>query len=354
VRFIVLFYGVFFPIVVHATRSIHRINTEELPTITVSSTQNPTPYKLMDTNLRPVPLLHIFDKKHFMENLLPKTPIEIDTQKIDTIVINTLANELLNEIDQKHKTYKNFTILKQSGFVRYKKSGLLIVKFKDYPLVLKLFIEPPESFVNPYDKGFEATNFFIAGGAMRHTLGFTRLKTRMYVQQKILESPIWRDKIIMPRKWFWLPASPVWLTIKTHNIGKKAEDAIQLPAIYGVIAEELHRDPTKKTDYNELMSLSRFLEHRIDPHTKNFFIEKNTGKIALIDTELFPIILGFDAPIKPQSTHIKWYLYLAGKYVKEKLFTPKNKRQERKTNITHYYVDTRNPTAPAIAQPAQQ
>ncbi len=334
---------IFAPVLIYAARSVHRLPAELLPSITVTSTNDPMPYVLIDANLRPVPLLHIFDKEHFMQHLLPTGIIAYDqeTKIFDTHILDALINELLEEINHKDKHYKHFSILKNSGFIRYKACGLLIVKFNEYPFVLKLFIEPPKSFVNPYDKGFEAVNFFIAGGAIRHTLGFTRIKTLEYVQEKIKNDSYWHDKIILPRKWFWLPKEPVWLAITTRNIGARSQDHITIPEIYGVIADELKKDDTKETDYNELMRFSKFLEHRIDPHTKNFFIEKNTGKTALIDTELFPVILGFNKRIQSHDTHIKWYMYLAGKYVAEKLFAPKYWRKARTKNIDHYYLTTK-------------
>jgi hypothetical protein len=328
------------PTLIYAARSIHRLPLELLPSIMVTSTNDPTPYALIDANLRPIPLLHIFDKEYFMQHLLPRGTMSYDqeTKILDTHILDARINELLEEINHKDKHYKHFSILKNSGFVRYKACGLLIVKFNEYPFVLKLFIEPPKSFVNPYDKGFEAVSIFITGGALRHTLGFIRIKTLEYVQEKIKSDSYWHDKIIMPRKWFWLPKKPGWLTISTRNIGMRPEDHITIPEIYGVIADELKEDDTKGTDYNELMRFSKFLEHRIDPRTKNFFIEKNTGKIALIDTELFPILLGFHTRIQPHDTHVKWYMYLAGKYMEEKFFASKYWRSARTKKTDHYYL----------------
>ena len=325
---------------IYAGRNIHRYNRAEVPRITVWSSEDTTKYKLTDYNLRPIPLLHVFDKEHFEKNLLPKEeiPYRNNPKTISYKKINELIENLLNEIDKKYKNYTDFKILKESGFVRHKKCGLLILKFKDYPFVLKLFIEPPYSLINPYDKGFEMTNVFIAGGALRHTLGFTRIKTLNYVKKQLEENPHWENRIILPRKWFWIPEKPTWLNIKTRNIGEKDKSFITMPLIYGVIADELVKDPSKETDYYELMELSKTLDHRIDPNTKNFFIEKNTGKIALIDTELFPVILGYNEKINPQTNHINWYIQLAGKYLKEKAFTLKYKRIERQHAIKSYYI----------------
>jgi len=321
-------------------RNVHRLHKKTMAHIKVCSSNDSTNYNLIDNNLRPIPLLHVFDKKHFESNLLPKKFIKYDhnQNQITTKKLNKLIEHLFEEIDRKSKSYRHFKILKNSGFVRHKKCGLLVAKFKDYPFILKLFIEPPKSFVNPYDKGFEATNFFIAGGALRHTLGFSRIKTLNYVKKAIAKNERWKNRIIVPRKWFWLPQNPTWLHIKTYNLGKRKKDYVTMPAIYGVIADELIKDSTKTTNYEEIMAFSQFLEHRIDPHTKNFFIEKETGKIALIDTELFPLILGFQERIRPSHSHIKWYTHLAGKYLKEKMFTLKSERIKRQHKTYGYYL----------------
>lgn len=337
---------------IYAGRTVHRLVAEELPSISVCNSSDAVSHRLIDCNLRPVPLLAVFDLQHFTDHLLPQETIMCnDGTIIETARLDQRINELLDEINKKNKVYTHFDILKQSGFVRAKKCGLLIVKFKEeekLPFVVKLFIEPPQGFVHPYDKGFEAANFFIAGGALRHTLGFSRIKTLEYIQTKIERDSYWHDKIITPRKWFWLPKNPEWLEITTHNLGRYTQDHIRMPAVYALVADELKKDPIKNTDYAELMRLSRFLEYRIDPHTKNFFIEQATGKIAIIDTELFPLILGFSTPITPKDSYIKWYTYLAGKYLKEKLFSTKTARIERRFKLSHYYVEPSAPLAPSL------
>lgn len=322
-----------------ATRTIHRIHLNQAPHIVVSSTNDSTPHTLVDYSLRPIPMLHYYDHAHVIAHVLPTGTIAVPgtNKKINTAILKKLIDTLLEEINHKKTKYSGFKILKNSGFVLHKKCGLLIVKFNDYPFVLKLFIETPESFINPYDKGFEAANFFIAGGALRHTLGFTRIKTLEYVQKKIKNDPYWKERIQLPRKWFWLPEQPIWLLIDTYNLGDKQHDQIRMPATYGVIADELHNDNTQTPDYEELMRFSQFVEHRIDPHTKNFFIEKNSGKIALIDTELFPAILGFTTRIQPHTSHVTWYTHLAGKYLKEKMFTTREGRIQRQHAIENYY-----------------
>jgi len=326
----------------HATRTPHRGIKNQLPRLVVTSSDDPNhTYTLTDNNLRPTPLFSIFDYEHFMEHLLPTdaiTSINGNGAHIKTAELNEQISTLLQEINQQKKLYSYFIILKNSGFVRHKKSGLLIVKFKHYPIVLKLFIEPAKSFVNPYDKGFEAANIFVMGGAIRHTLGFTRIKTLDYVRTKAKNDSYWRTNLTTPRKWFWLPQNPIWLEITTYNIGKKPVDHIRLPAIYGVIADALEQDLTHTPDHSTIMFFSKFLEHRIDPNTHNFFIDKSKGKLALIDTELFPLIAGFNKQIRPHHTHVKWYTYVAGHYLQKKIFTYKKQRQMQLHDLNNYYL----------------
>ena len=276
----------------YAQRSVHRPKDPLIPSIEVWSTNDPTHRYLTDEYLQPIPLLRNFDLTHFKKNLVPSQGIRYDNNSrlFTRITIDRIITNLLKEIKQRRRTYTDFVILKDSGFARRKQCGLLILKFKQYPFVLKLFMEPPQSFVNPYDKGFEVACIFCSGGFLRHTLGFSRIKTLNCVHEKIKNDPRWRDRIIMPRKWFWQPQKPCWLHIKTHNLGPRKTETIIMPSLYGIIADELIKDPTQSADHAELMAFSKFLEHRIDPHTNNFFIEKNTKKLALIDTELFPFL----------------------------------------------------------------
>lgn len=323
-----------------AQRSIHRPKDPLTPSIEVWSTDDQTHRYLTDPNLRPIPLLRSFDHKHFNQNIIPTQGIwyENNTRLFSHATIDNLITNLLKEIKQRKKTYTDFIILKDSGFARRKQCGLLILKFKQYPFVLKLFMEPSHSFVNPYDKGFEVACIFSSGGSLRHTLGFSRIKTLNYVREKIKKDPRWRDRIILPRKWFWLPQKASWLHIKTHNIGPHKTDHIVMPSLYGIIADELIKDTTQYPDHTELMAFSKLLEHRIDPHTKNFFIEKNTKKIALIDTELFPLILGFTQRIDPQDSYVAWYTHLARKFVARRFCLTKTTRHHLQKSMRHYYV----------------
>lgn len=335
-----IFIFLLFTSLISARRNVHRYSVDNMPSIQVYSSRDSRIYTLIDNCLRPVPLMRLFDEPHFMKHYWPTGLVHYKDGSgfVKSTVIDTLIEGLLDQINRKEKKYTHFDVLKKSGFVFHEQCGLLIVKFKEYPFVLKLFIETPKSFVNPYNKGFEASNFFIAGGAVRHTLGFTRIKTLHYLQQALSCDERWKNRVSFPRKWFWLPKNPAWLYIRLHNIGTADGTTVKMPAVYAVIADELYKDFDKSTDYNELMALSKSVEHRIDPHTKNFFIERGTGKIALIDTELFPMILGFNTRINSRDTHIKWYIHLAAKYLDEMALSTKQQRYRRQHDLYCYYL----------------
>jgi hypothetical protein len=332
-----ILYMLFFTLNAH--RNVHRFNPATLPRIVVWSDKNPKKHVLIDTNLRPQPLLRTFDKTHFETHFLPKGTIKYRYENtcVDTQELEQLIYHLLSEIDQKAMRYKDFIALKKSGFVRHKKCGLIVLRFKKHPFILKLFIEPPESFINPYDKGFEVSNIFVVGGSLRHTLGFSRIKTLNYTNNAIKHTP-WEQRLTTPKKWFWLPKDADWLNIETYNLGNKKRDFARMPVTYGVIAEAIEKDISTNVSHEDIMQLSTHLEYRVDPHVRNFFVEKNTGKIALIDTELFPAILGFNKKIKEQKTHAQWYAHLAGKYCKEKFLSNKTERIQRQHNMSNYYA----------------
>lgn len=325
----------------HALRNAHRPPDPHPPLVKVSyENDNNTKRVWIDHAIRAVPLLRLYDDKYFMAHLLPDGPIHYldGSGKVDGRVLKSLIQDLLDAIYKHALTYSNFEILKASNFVRRQCCGLLVVKFKDYPFVLKLFIETPESFVNPYKKGFEMRSAFVCGGSVRHILGFTRIKTLEHARETIAQNPRWRDRVTFPRKWNWLPEQPTYLRLSTRNLGVERKYHVRIPAIYAIIADKITPTENVTLDRNELMALSRDLDHRIDPHTHNFMPYKD--RIVVIDTELFPFIMGYYKRIQPTDDHITWYLSMARKYLKEKFATAKTERFERRQkNLSHYYLD---------------
>lgn len=81
------------------------------------------------------------------------------------------------------------------------------------------------------------------------------------------------------------------------------------------------------------LNFSYKLENRLDPHIDNFMIEKDTGKIVIIDTEHFPSMVGLK-----EVTHFKsyaqWYMKLAAKGVRDSFFRHKKLRRDHQFSKT--------------------
>ena len=120
--------------------------------------------------------------------------------------LDDLINNLVDEIRAGKKRYTNFRILKGRDYNRRLKSGSLILASNDYDIVVKLFLETPHGLMHPFSKGFEpACMFLMNGGISRHLAGFTRIKNRHLISNLLEDCPEWNKRIIIPRKWYWLP-----------------------------------------------------------------------------------------------------------------------------------------------------
>ena len=109
-----VFYIIILSLSLHATRTPHRGIKPNLPRITVYNSDDPIhTYTLTDNNLRPTPLLYIFDYKYFMQHMLPPDIITStqEDNKFKTQELNAQINTLLEEINLKKRLYTNFTIL---------------------------------------------------------------------------------------------------------------------------------------------------------------------------------------------------------------------------------------------------
>ena len=267
--------------------------------------------------------------------MLPKGTISFRNKPSESVqgkVLTDLVEELLVEVQKKKKKFKHFTVLRKVNFNTKLRCGLLILKFKDHPFVLKLFIENPKTFVNPYAKGFEPMCFFVmAGGINRHLTGFTRIKNLGQVRKKIQTHDHWSKIIDFPRKWFWLPNNSRWIEITGHNIGNKKKLTTKLPSVYGIIADAIKADKTfslfNKNEKKVGMELCNYLEHAIDPHIDNFMREKATNKIIMVDTEHFPSVVGLKQKNEFHN-YISWYTFLALKCSKDGFFRTKRERKE--------------------------
>lgn len=321
-------------------RSPFRKKDPHTPEIIISWKNSPIEIKHVNWVYKKYPLFNAFNKKFFYDHLLPKNPIPsisspgnfLNPQHIDKTV-----NNLIHEIKKHKKTYTDFELLKDRNFNYKKKCGLLILKFKHYPLVLKLFMETPKTFIDPYCKGFENQFFFyMSGGNNRHIAGLTRIKNLELIHEQINNNPQWLNKIITPRKWYWLPKRPRWIVIKGHNIGEEKQIMTEIPSTYAIIADELDTteelnglSSLKKSEI--IMQLCMDLHLFVDPHADNFILKYNPQTddymIHIVDTEHFPSMVGLkEEPFF--NNHIEWYLYLGAKFFQDAFLQTKQSRRK--------------------------
>ena len=285
-----------------------------------------------------------FDKEFFMNHLLPQEPIELRNREgefVNGSDLNKLFDQLVKEIYAKKRPTK-FKIIKQSDFNWAKISGLIILKSKDYPFVIKLFFENPQSFVNPFNKGFEQSIFFIMGEGMnRFNAGFTRIKNLEVIRDKIKSDSYWNKIIDTPRKWSWLPSNVTWFNVEGKNIGPEKKMNIEFPCVYGVISDYIVVDETfsmySKQNRKLVLRLSKFLGNRMDPHINNFLLEKTTGKLVIVDSEHFPSMVGLKKPLEYNS-YLSWYTKLTVKCVGDYFFKSKKRRHEEQFKARKEYL----------------
>ncbi|HLW73037.1 MAG TPA: hypothetical protein VKR54_03230 [Candidatus Babeliales bacterium] len=329
-------------------RSPFRKKDKDVPKITIGFENSKNSISRYDWVFTEYPIFNVFNevaRDYFYKNILPKsfiTYVNNPAELINCKIVNNLIEELLREVKKQKKTYTHFDILKDSNFNRKERCGLLILKFKKYPLVLKLFMETPQSFIDPYCKGFENQFFFyMSGGMNRHIAGLTRVRNLEVVRNQIDNHPRWNGKITTPRKWYWLPKRHRWLKINGYNIGQKKEISTLMPSIYAIVADALDTKEdapllSSQQKSELIMELCTDLHLFVDPHADNFVIkyqkESNDYHISIIDTEHFPSIVGLqEEPFF--NNHLEWYLYLGAKYFQDAFLQTKNDRRTAQSKI---------------------
>ena len=314
-------------------RSIHRPKDKNLPSIAVRWTNDSNCFHLKSSHLEYHPFFGTFDKDFFMEHFLPSQEIPYRNDHKKTVHGNhlgTLIENLIKEIHQKKKVFKDFKVIARKNFNRKRSCGMMVLKFNDYPFVLKIFIETPKTFTNPYCKGLDNIWFFpLGGGVSRHLSGLTRLKNAHYIKEKIAQHPTWSKTLDVPNKWYWAPSNHPWLEIQGTNIGGYKTICTQIPSTYAIIADAIEADGHfsmfNKEDSSFALSVCNYLELRLDPHINNFMPEKNTGKIVIVDTEHFPTVVGIKEPVTFDN-YYDWYTFLIKKCSKDWFFRTKNER----------------------------
>lgn len=288
------------PTLIYAPRSIHRPLDPREPSITVYWKNYPgNKYVLTSRYLEKYPFFETFDKNFFSQNLLPPGTITYRYEPEKTVTndeLSQLIENLICEINARKRHYTDFTVLRRLNFNRRKKAGLLIIKCNKHPFVVKLFMENPSTFVRPFRKGcVPGFFFFMGGGINRHLSGFTRIKNLHDFKKITGSSCEWANKIVTPRKWFWLPHDCRWLIIEGHNIEANQNLKTEIPGTYAIVEDLIAID--KKISPGRLkkesLRLCNDVKFTIDPHADNFVKEQGSGKLAIIDTEDFRAITGF-------------------------------------------------------------
>lgn len=317
----------------NAHRSPLRKATYNLPTLVVSNNNHTEYYARTSSAYKEYPIFTVFDKAFFIDHLLPTTGIQCTNTNV-TIpheVLNTLLENVVDAVIHNKKVFPECTIIRDANFNYHTGCGLLILKTNNYPLVIKLFRETAESFVNPYGKGLEpVTFFFMSGGSNRHIAGLTRIPNREYLLKITQESSVWRNMIHIPRKWYWAPKHIDWLKIKGYNIDGKKRIKTRIPSTYAVIADYVDAEEQHFLNIHAkkelLMNLCTFCTLHLDPHIKNFIItqkDPNTDPIiTIVDTEDHQCMTGIRNPA-PCANYLEWYTMLAGKFLKNILFNIK-------------------------------
>jgi hypothetical protein len=314
-------------------RNVYRVKEKNIPVLQVKYTnQNDSEAEILHSNfLRESPTFHTFKYNQFFQNLFPSY-VSVNSKIITSEEINQQIENLLVELYKGKKQFTNFTKLKVD-FNYFKNYGFLILKFKELPLVLKLFLETPYGLTHPYKKGFQERGMFTMGGSNRYLLGFSRIPNKNNVRKILDKSEKWKD-VTMPNKWTWLPKDLKWLQIDGCNIGGKEHQQIKTPATYAIICEEAVADGTKvKNSTTKYLQLCTDLKYFIDPRSINYIIKDE--KFIMLDTEHFPTLIGAKRKVNPSHTYSSWYVKIGGIYLKAGFLSSKRerKRMQAKPNL---------------------
>jgi hypothetical protein len=283
------------------TASIYGKRNANMPRIQVGWQGQRCAYTLKDNHLRAWPLFKLFDRAALQQYLLPQhlSYRYHDERCVEASVLVDLLQMLICQVQQGKQELDNFTILCDKSFNKKIKTGTLVVRFNDYPFVVKLFIENPYSFIHPLFKGIdEYILFLIGGGVTRHMMGFTRLSNMHHIHERLSNDSYWKEKADVPRKWLWIPENVQQLEIVGINCGQVESQHMLVPSIYCIIADAIDSQKSLscfnvlEQERKLIMDLFNYLDMRIDPNFDNFMVEKETNKIIIIDTEHWPTLIG--------------------------------------------------------------
>jgi hypothetical protein len=256
--------------------------------------------------LKKAHILNAFDEAFFYNHQLPHKSIMYRSLPHKTVLGSSLHNALeqaIIELKTGKKRLTNCTVLKDSEFNYDHCAGLIVLKSNQYPFVFKIFVEGPDTFLKPEQKGYKHGYLpVISKGLNRYLAGFGRLKNLEKIHTFLAQHPQWKSHFGLPRKWFWQPSYNRWFEVNGYNFGQE-QFTIRLPSIYAIVADEIvSQVPFKKikNDYKKtIFAFSKATNFEVDPNLRNFKLEPESGKLIIIDTEHFSSLLGFDKP--PQA-----------------------------------------------------
>ncbi|MBA2306598.1 hypothetical protein H0W26_00480 [Candidatus Dependentiae bacterium] len=323
-------------------RSPWRPKDPFMPELHVRYAESKQVYSVRDYSLEYIPIFKKFDRDFFMNNLVSDKEVPYRTNASRCVKgsrLKKLCEEVIYEI-RNHKTkpeqLKHFIILKSADFNFRTSSGLIILKYKRYPFVLKLFIKTAETFMKLSEGIIPKFLFRIGGGINRHLSGFTRVKNSHAIKELIQSSDQWKDSMDVPDKRFILPRCSRWLELRGRYIGPEQECCIEIPAIYGILCDWIKSKRTfslsNADERTTALSFAQWTGNRVDANIDNFTIEESTGKIVIIDTEHFPTMVGLKDPFECKD-YASWYTQLSVKFLKNSFLQDKNTRRELQTKI---------------------
>ena len=307
--------------VLMAERSIYRPVNPALPKIAIAYEGSDDWHELRSSYLEYRPLFKTFDSEYLAQHTLPEGRITYRNDPehcVESAELEALIEEVVELVKKSRRIKKSmghFTVLKSCDFNPRTCAGLLVLRCKDHPFVVKLFMETPESFVQPFSKGFEPGCFFvIGGGASRYLTGFTRIKNAEFLREYLAKTPLWSGVVDAPRKWFLQPRNSRWMVMRGCQMDDSGEvHEIRLPSVYAVVCDLIKFDRRlslrNRHERQFSIAFTQELNNRIDPNITNFVIEQDTGKIVIVDTEHFPTMVGLREPLSYKS-YASWYAQL--------------------------------------------
>jgi len=284
--------------------------------------------------LRLKPLKCGFDEEFFKQHYLPNEIITYRDRSgvVHGSTLSKLASELIEEIKVGQRKFTHFTILKDKDFNYKTLSGLIVLRYNDYPFVIKVSIEHPHTVVQPYSKSNEAGGMFISGGNLRHLSNFTRIMNLHRIKQILSYNPFYLHSIGFPCKWYWKPENEY--NLKIHWVCNGQSETIYLPSIYATISDFIYTEEHQpQHELNKLsMRVATDVNFLIDPHAGNIQIEKGTRKYILLDTEDFRLMTGLNTTMKAKK-YIGWFVELVTNAAHTLLLRSKKERLEQSTLI---------------------